>query len=80
MLQALLKGIGAVLGFGQGQTVQNAMTGIALHGLLVTGGVYFVHHYNDMVDVHVPLWNLAVIGAGAYLYFEYLRRHLPGAP
>lgn len=80
MLQVILKGIGALLGFGQGQTVQNAITGVALHGALVTGAVYFVHHYNDMVDVHVPLWNLAVLGLVAYTYADYIRRHLPGAP
>ena len=80
MLLSIIKGIGSILGFGGGQTVQNAVTGIAVHSLFLTGSVYFVHHYNDMVDVHVPLWNLAIGGIAAYLYIEYLRRHLPGAP
>lgn len=79
MWSAILRGIGAVLGFGGGQTVQNVASGIALHSLFLTGGVYFVHHYNDMVDVHVPLWNLAIIGSAAYLGLEYLRRKMPGA-
>lgn len=80
MILGILKSIASFAGFGSGQSVQNAISGIALHSLAVTGGVYFVHHYNDMIDVHVPLWNLAIIGSLVYLGMEYLRRKLPGAP
>lgn len=80
MLLTIIKGIAGFAGFGSGQSVQNAISGIALHSLAVTGGVYFVHHYNDNIPLVLPLWNVALFGSVLYLGLEYLRRKLPGAP
>lgn len=80
MFLAALKAIGSLFGFGAGQSIGNAVGGLALHTTIITLGVYFIHHYNDMVEVHVPLWNLALAAVVAYVVADYYRRKLPGGP
>lgn len=74
----IVKFIGTVFGFGGGQTIANAAGGVVSYTALIAGGTYFVHHYNDMVPLTLPLWNVAIIGLVLWLAVEYYRRKALG--
>lgn len=78
MLLTAVKLIGKVFGFGAGLTITNAASGLAGYTAMIAGGTYFIHHYNDMVPLTLPLWNVAIIGGVLWCVFEYFRRKAQG--
>lgn len=79
ILPLLGKAVSMIFGMGTTGSVANNVGGLAVHAALIPVLYYLWDNYNQILDLKLPLWVLAVAVAIGYGLIERWRRGLPGA-